>query len=238
MAPRSKKAATPATSEDISKNESKTLLLEMTPDPLPSPPPEVKWWSSSWFRISVVLAALGLWALGAFNFPVQPPSGPTTTSPVTATAPSPPSKPVAGPVTLVEAKRFLIILQRGKNQERRSGGSHPWRQNNPGALAHGAFSKKNGSLGQVNDMAIFPDFETGITALYNFLFETDMKKETISGMAKRMYSARSAVLIKKIVETLDAPATTILNKLSVAQKNKLVETIQDHNEWVPGRVVR
>lgn len=49
------------------------------------------------------------------------------------------------------------------------GGSRAWRNHNPGNLIAGKVSKRNGAIGEAGGFAIFPDYETGHTALLDSL---------------------------------------------------------------------
>ncbi len=58
------------------------------------------------------------------------------------------------------------------NMTIRSGGTKAWRNNNVGNLKYfkkGSFASRNGAIGVANEMAIFPDIETGRMALINLL---------------------------------------------------------------------
>lgn len=58
------------------------------------------------------------------------------------------------------------------NMTIKSGGTKTWRNNNVGNLKYfkkGSFASRNGSIGVANQMAIFPDIETGRKALIKLL---------------------------------------------------------------------
>jgi hypothetical protein len=58
-----------------------------------------------------------------------------------------------------------------------SGGSRAWRNNNPGNLKEGPFSRENGSIGKDSGgYAIFPDAETGMDAMKTLLNSTYREK--------------------------------------------------------------
>jgi RHS repeat-associated protein len=53
--------------------------------------------------------------------------------------------------------------------EIRYGGSYAWRNNNPGNIIKGSFSKGQGAIGSDSKFAIFPDRETGFNAIIALL---------------------------------------------------------------------
>lgn len=57
-----------------------------------------------------------------------------------------------------------------------SGGTRPWRNNNPGNLVPGRISKRNGAIGRAGEFAVFPDPETGWRAMLDSLRSTHGNK--------------------------------------------------------------
>lgn len=55
-------------------------------------------------------------------------------------------------------------------------GARNWRNNNPGNIRSGEFSKSQGAIGSDGEFAIFPDYETGRKAKKKLLFNTDSYK--------------------------------------------------------------
>jgi hypothetical protein len=53
-----------------------------------------------------------------------------------------------------------------------SGGHWNWRNNNPGNLVSGKVSKRNGAIGKAGGFAVFPDYESGHSALLDSLKNT------------------------------------------------------------------
>lgn len=53
-----------------------------------------------------------------------------------------------------------------------SGGNWAWRNHNPGNLVPGVVSKRNGQIGKAGGFAIFPDYESGHSALLDSLKNT------------------------------------------------------------------
>lgn len=53
-----------------------------------------------------------------------------------------------------------------------SGGNWTWRNHNPGNLVPGLVSKRNGQIGKAGGFAVFPDYESGHSALLDTLKNT------------------------------------------------------------------
>ena len=60
-------------------------------------------------------------------------------------------------------------------------GTLSWRNNNPGNLACGSFSKMNGAIGCNKGFAVFPDTETGSNAQNKLLKGKKYQDKTIAG---------------------------------------------------------
>ncbi len=63
----------------------------------------------------------------------------------------------------------------------KEGGSRSWRNNNPGNIIKSKFANRHGAIGDDGRFAIFPDYETGRTALSNLLLTTRYQTNTIYG---------------------------------------------------------
>src|SRR5882672_3348113 len=72
-------------------------------------------------------------------------------------------KALAGP------KNTVIYIDDSAQKVRFSGGTRTWRNQNPGNLVPGQVSRRNNQIGKAGGFAIFPDYETGHTALLDLL---------------------------------------------------------------------
>ena len=66
----------------------------------------------------------------------------------------------------------------------RSGGSWTWRNNNPGNLRSGNYSKRNGCIGYSGGFAVFPTLEQGEIAMRDLL-KNGYKDSSIKSLIKR-----------------------------------------------------
>ena len=102
------------------------------------------------------------------------------------------------------------------NMTIRSGGTKAWRNNNVGNLKYfkkGSFASRNGAIGVANQMAIFPDIETGRNALIKLLkgpSYCDLRLEQLSDKYdeenkeehRRMLQSISKLDLKKKIKDL------------------------------------
>ena len=65
----------------------------------------------------------------------------------------------------------------------RSGGSWAWRNNNPGNMEHGNYSKNNGCIGYSGGFAVFPTLEQGEIA-FRDLIRNGYHRSSLQSMVK------------------------------------------------------
>jgi hypothetical protein len=65
--------------------------------------------------------------------------------------------------------KSVIYTDDSGKQWQFTGGSRPWRNQNPGNLVVGKVSKRNDAIGKAGGFAIFPDYATGHAALLDSL---------------------------------------------------------------------
>ncbi|MGK5085525.1 DUF3892 domain-containing protein [Bdellovibrionota bacterium FG-1] len=61
----------------------------------------------------------------------------------------------------------------------RQGGNWTWRNQNPGNIEGGAWANRHGAIGKAGGFAVFPDYDTGRTAIFSLLQGQDYKNQTI-----------------------------------------------------------
>ncbi len=73
-------------------------------------------------------------------------------------------------VRAVKDKGLRVIYHRNDGAKLiRTGGTPAWRNTNPGNIRSSKFAKENGSIGDANGFAVFPDYEAGRRALARLL---------------------------------------------------------------------
>jgi hypothetical protein len=88
---------------------------------------------------------------------------------------------------------ITIYYTEGNRLMIRSGGKWTWRNNNPGNMRAGAYSRNNGCIGYSGGYAVFPTLEQGEIAL------RDLLKMVIRTLA---YNAQLVSLLQKQIKTI------------------------------------
>lgn len=144
---------------------------------------------------------------------------------------------------VLEIKKYYTLMELHNGQiEKRSGGSHAWRINNPGRISFGRFSNSVGAIGRdENNLAIFPSLEKGRNALKTLLFEHNnfgFKDLTVFAALKR-YSTlkddnRSSEYANEIIKNSGVSKDKIMRTLNDNEKNKIIEIIEKVEEIKEG----
>ena len=122
----------------------------------------------------------------------------------------------------------------------RRGGSRSWRNNNPGCIRYGEFSRKMGAIGQAGGFAIFPCEQTGMKAICALLRTDKYSKKTIFSAISSYAPAveNNTALYQKLVQKhTGLSGKTIVGTLTDAQLNKLATAIRSIEGWCPGKEI-
>lgn len=120
----------------------------------------------------------------------------------------------------------------------RTGGTRSWRNNNPGNLRHGAFTKRHGAIGEAGGFAVFPSAETGLLALTRLLQVPRYQSLTLSLAINRFAPKtenNTENYINFIIRHTNITAETQLSTLTPAQLTRLAATIQQMEGYRPGK---
>jgi hypothetical protein len=113
------------------------------------------------------------------------------------------------------------------------GGSRPWRNQNPGNLVPGVVSKRNGAIGKAGKFAVFPDYETGHTALLDSLRNIHGEKD-ISALMK-VYAPETENKTKKYIAFIrkktGIKTDKKISEFSGAEFEKLWKAIEKMEGW-------
>lgn len=124
------------------------------------------------------------------------------------------------------------------NMTIKSGGTKTWRNNNVGNLKYfkkGSFASRNGSIGVANQMAIFPDIETGRKALIKLLkgpSYCDLRLEQLSDKYDEENKAEHRRMLQSISK-LDL--TKKIKDLTPEEFEKLRVAMERIEGWEIGR---
>jgi hypothetical protein len=165
--------------------------------------------------------------------------GPTRGSIETIFVPEP-AKKVRPKV--IETGRFLIAIQFPDGTiEKRTGGSHSWRLNNPGRLSYNKFTISHGAFGSDKRYAIFSSYDEGRKANSFMLFddpEQGYKDLSIADAIKKYTEGNSGAseYTKLITKALKLPQATKLSTMTPEEKKIFLDQIEIIEQFVPGRI--
>lgn len=119
-----------------------------------------------------------------------------------------------------------------------SGGSRAWRNNNPGNLEYGKFTRNNGAIGTDGRFAIFPDAATGFNAMAGLLATSSYQKLTIEGAINR-YAPPNENNVENYLKSVERqtgfPRSTPMNSLSKNNLLNLAKAMAKHEGNISGK---
>ena len=119
-----------------------------------------------------------------------------------------------------------------------SGGSRAWRNNNPGNLEYGVFTRNSGAIGSDGRFAMFPDAATGFNAMAGLLSTNAYQKLTIEGAINRYAPSNEnnvEAYLKSIEIQTGFPRSTPMNNLSKDNLLKLAKAMTKHEGNMSGK---
>ncbi len=146
----------------------------------------------------------------------------------------------ARPIRAVSHRRDVLYIWNNGDTITRKSGTRAWRNNNPGNLRHGKFTRANGAIGECGGFAGFPDAETGMDALCNLLMSDSYRNLTMTA-AIRKYAPPSqnnvALYLQKLKKLTGLPTTTKLSSLSPQQLIYVAQSIRAIEGWREGNEI-
>lgn len=112
----------------------------------------------------------------------------------------------------------------------RTGGNKSWRYNNPGKITHGDYTRSMGALGSDGIIAVFPTYEMGRKAMAKYLFT-----DTATYYNKSLKEIFQSEKLQPVLDETGISSGTILNDLTDAQKEKLMNAIQKAEGYIEGK---
>ena len=120
----------------------------------------------------------------------------------------------------------------------RSGGSVSWRNNNPGNIIKSEFALKNGAVGSTDRWAVFPNEETGLSAMKKLLQSKNYVSLSIQGAINRWAPSSDGNNPVKyaqfVAKTAGLSVDARIQDLSDDDLNKMVRAMQKMEGWIPG----
>ncbi len=121
--------------------------------------------------------------------------------------------------------------------DKRLGGSRSWRNNNPGNIEYGPFARSMGATGTDGRFAVFPDYKSGRNAQEKLLFEGKNYANLTLAQAIRRWAPASENNVPAYIAAMRADPNTRMKDFSPEQRSKLLDAMQRHEGWKPGKIV-
>ena len=172
--------------------------------------------------------------------PVAPGAATTPVSGASAGA-APSGDSSQGQITqIVQAGPGFNIVRYSDGRVERRTGARNWRNNNPGNIEFGDFSRRFGAIGTDGRFAIFPSYEAGKLAKEALLFEGRNYRNLTIEQAITRYAPPSenntAGYINSVVQATGAPANTPLQSLTPTQRTSMLNAMERIEGFRVGRV--
>jgi hypothetical protein len=122
----------------------------------------------------------------------------------------------------------------------KSGGSWAWRNNNPGNLRKGEYSRNNDCIGYSGGFAVFPTPEQGEAALRDLLkngYKHSSLQSMIKSYAPKKDKNKTAKYLKFILSKLGIKnPKAMVRDLTKEQFESLVKAIEQFEGWKEGQI--
>jgi hypothetical protein len=172
------------------------------------------------------------------------PSLSTTTAMPTAAASSGSSSESTssqGQITeVVQAGAGFTVVRYSDGRVERRTGARNWRNNNPGNIEFGDFSRRFGAIGTDGRFAIFPSYQAGKAAKEALIFEGRNYRDLNIGQAITRYAPPSenntAAYINSVVQATGATPSTPMQSLTSAQRTSMLNAMERVEGFRVGRV--
>ncbi len=145
-------------------------------------------------------------------------------------------------VDIIEAGAGYTTLQMGDGSVQRRVGDRNWRNNNPGNIEYGDFTKGKGALGTDGRFAIFPSYASGREAMRSRLFDPgrgSYRDLTLSRAISRWAPPRenpTAAYIAHVARDLGLPTDTLLSDFTPEQQQIMIDSMQDFEGFKAGTI--
>jgi len=136
----------------------------------------------------------------------------------------------------------VIYIFTNESKLRRSRGTRAWRNNNPGNIRPGRFTNSVGGIGQAGNFAVFPDEQTGMTAIIRLLKTENYQNKTLAGAisawAPPSDGNNTSAYQRRIAQATGVSLDTPMRNLSDSQLARLAQEIRRVEDWKPGAETR
>lgn len=118
------------------------------------------------------------------------------------------------------------------------GGTRTWRNQNPGNLVVGKYSRKNGMIGKAGGFAVFPDYSSGHQALLDLLINEYGNFDLVKLMKKFAppHENKTKKYIQFIKKLTGVDEKKLVSKYSAEEFIKLWKAIEKMEGWKVGTI--
>ena len=163
----------------------------------------------------------------------------TETTVSTTIADAPPS--TSGYHSATESGYDVIVVAPDGKKYRRSGGTRAWRNNNPGNIRPGKFTRSVGAIGSAGGFAVFPDEQTGMQAITKLLLTNSYRNLTVAGAIRRWAPPsenNTAGYQRRVAQLTGLSINRRISELSAEELMRVANAIRSVEGWKPGRVTQ
>lgn len=149
------------------------------------------------------------------------------------------SKLMPHAVEALEYKKEVLYVMSTGDTVRRCGGTRAWRNNNPGCLVYGKYTREKGAIGKGGKFAVFPDYETGRNALADLLRSDKYRNLSIERAITKYappYENDVATYKKRLSKLTGLTLNKKLCDLDSAGVNKVADAICTIEGWREGKI--
>ncbi len=135
----------------------------------------------------------------------------------------------------------VIVVGADGQKYKRSGGTRAWRNNNPGNIRPGKFTRSVGAIGSAGGFAVFPDEQTGMQAIKKLLLTSSYIKLTVAGAIARWAPPsenNTAGYQRRVAQLTGLSINRKISELNDTELMSVVNAIRSVEGWKPGHVTQ
>lgn len=134
----------------------------------------------------------------------------------------------------------FVDVETVDGEQLRRKGARNWRNNNPGNIEAGPYTRSKGAVGSDGRFAVFPTLELGMKAKEDLVFGKNYINLSIrNAIAKYAPETENDVnmYVNQVVQATKASPDTVLKDLTAEQRTAMLDTINRVEGFKPGTVV-
>ncbi|MBN1324846.1 MAG: hypothetical protein JW974_01365 [Alphaproteobacteria bacterium] len=142
--------------------------------------------------------------------------------------------------TQTSSDKETVYQDKNGKHYKKTGGTIAWRNNNPGNIRYSKFAVSQGAIGQAGGFAVFPDEDTGMTAIKALLNTKSYNNLTIEDAISRYappFENDTNAYQRRIEQLTGLSINMRINELNNQQMQNMVGAIKQIEGWKPGREI-